>query len=611
MAALCALALMSGHTPAARAEAVDGHCAGVVAVSHPLAAAAAADLLAHGGNAVDAAAAALFALNVVEPQSSGIGGGFFALLHVTGEDTVHVVDARERAPAAAGADLFAPAGQPLPFALASTSGLAVGVPGTVRGIATMLQRWGTRSLADTLEPAIALAERGFRVNRFLAADIANDHGRTQVHAETAALFRPDGKPLAEGDWLVQPDLARTLRLLAREGADAFYRGPLAEAIVAAQRRTRSELGEAGTGRMRLHDLGDYRVTLRQPLIGRYRGWTVATMPPPSSGGVALLQMLALLEGLPLGDEAAGYGLHQPATLHAMVEAMRLAFADRARWLGDADHWPVPSEGLLDADYLAARAALIEPHRRMPLALPGTPPGAHAALPANVPEHVHTTHFTIADRWGNVVSLTATIEATWGSGITVPGYGFLLNNQLTDFDFAPAHGANAAAPGKRPRSSMTPTLLLRDGRVHAALGSPGGPTIINSVLNVLVNLLDHGLPPEQAIHAPRLSVTQAEGQVRCEGGEAFMRPAIGVASQDALRAMGHVGLGDAGTDGCGARIGSVQAIVRDASSGLWVGAADPRREGTVIRVPAISTQNRLSCPPADGGRKRSHASGGSS
>lgn len=610
-AALLALTLTLGQPPGARADAEHLRCAGVVAVSHPLAAAAAADVLARGGNAVDAAAAAQFALNVVEPQSSGIGGGFFALVHLAGDGAIHVVDARERAPAAAGADLFAPAGQVLPFALASTSGVAVGVPGTMRGIATMLERWGTRSLADTLEPAIALAERGFRVNRFLAADIANDHGRTQVHAETAAVFRPDGKPLAEGDWLVQPDLARTLRLLAREGADAFYRGPLAEAIIAAQRRTRDELGDAGVGRMRLHDLAEYRVTLRQPLIGRYRGWTVATMPPPSSGGVALLQMLALLEPLPIGDVTAGYGLNQPATLHAMIEAMRLAFADRARWLGDTDFWPVPTEGLLDAGYLAARAALIEPQRRMPLAAPGTPPGAHTALPGAAAESPHTTHFTIADRWGNVVSLTTTIEATWGSGITVPGYGFLLNNELTDFDFAPTPGANAVAPGKRPRSSMTPTLLLRDGRVHAALGSPGGPTIINSVLNVLLNLLDHGLPPEQAIHPPRLSVTHADGQVRCEGGEAFMRPAIGVASQDALRALGHVGLGDPGTDACVARIGSVQVIVRDASSGAWVGAADPRREGTVIRVPATAGQNRLSCPPATGGRNRSHASGGSS
>jgi len=584
-AVLCALALTVAPTPPARASTPDPHPAGVVAVSHPLAAAAAADLLARGGNAIDAAAAAQFALNVVEPQSSGIGGGFFALVYLAGTDAIHVVDARERAPAGASADMFAPDGRPLPFSLASLSGLAVGVPGTVRGLATMLERWGSHTLADTLEPAIALAERGFRVNRFLAEDIAQDHGRTRAHAETAALFRPGGRALAEGDWLVQRDLARTLRLIASEGADAFYQGPLAEAIIAAQRRTPVELGDAGSGRMRPADLAGYQVALRQPLIGRYRDWTVATMPPPSSGGIALLQMLALLESLPMGDVAAGYGPNQPATLHAMIEAMRLAFADRARWVGDADFSPVPTRGLLDADYLATRAALIEPGRRMPVAPPGTPPDAHTPPTTTAPESPHTTHFTIADRWGNVVSFTATIEATWGSGITVPGYGFLLNNELTDFDFIPAHGANAVAPRKRPRSSMTPTLLLRDGRVQAALGSPGGPTIINSVLNVVLNLVDHGLPPTQAIHAPRLSVTHADGRVRCEGGAAYMHPAIPIATQDALRALGHNGMGASGQEACDARIGSVQLIARDGARGAFTAAADPRRDGTVIRVPA--------------------------
>lgn len=569
---------------------------GVVAVSHPAAAAAGARMLAAGGNAIDAAAAIQFALNVVEPQSSGIGGGGFMMVHLAKTGETLIVDSRERAPADARADQFAPDGAPLPFALASTSGLAVGVPGTVRGVDAALKRWGTMALAETLAPAIELAERGFRVNRFLAEDIVNDQGRTQLHPETAAIFRPGGKPLAEGDWLVQPDLAKTLRLLAAHGADAFYRGPLAEAIVQAQQRSRNTLGDTGRGRMTLADLADYRVAIRKPLWGQYRGWTLATMPPPSSGGLTLLQMLGMLERFPLGDAAQGYGFGSAKTLHVMTEAMRLAFADRAVWIGDDDAAPLPQRALLHPDYLAARAALIQPEWRMNTPQAGDPtPWAPALCPPRATarsESPHTTHFAVADRWGNVVSWTSTIEATWGSGITVPGWGFLLNNELTDFNFVPAAdaasdnpGANDVAPGKRPRSSMAPTMLFRDGRPVFAYGSPGGATIINSVLNVTLNLVDHGMPLQQAIDAPRLSVTHAAGRISCEGGAAFMQPALSVATQDALRALGHEGLAEAGTDVCTARTGSVQGVLLDPESGTHRGAADARREGTVVRVPA--------------------------
>jgi len=568
---------------------------GVVAVSHPAAAAAGARMLAAGGNAIDAAAAVQFALNVVEPQSSGIGGGAFMLVHLAKTRETFIIDSRERAPMKASADMFAPDGLPMTFPLASTSGLAVGVPGTVRGVDTALKRWGTKTLAATLAPAIELAEHGFRVNRFLAADIANDGGRTQRHPETAAIFRPGGVPLAEGDWLVQPDLARTLKRIAARGADAFYRGEIARAIVKAQRRTRSELGDAGKGRMTLADLADYRVAIRAPLIGHYRGWTLASMPPPSSGGLTVLQMLGLLERFPLGDAAQGYGFGSPKTLHVMIEAMRLAFADRAVWIGDDDAAPVPRHGLLHPGYLATRAALIQANRRMdtPQAGDPTPWEPAAVRPAASrarEESPHTTHFSIVDRWGNVVSVTSTIEFTWGSGITVPGYGFLLNNELTDFNFLPAAdaaagnpGTNDVAPGKRPRSSMAPTLLLRDGKPVAAYGSPGGATIINSVLNITLNLVDHGMTMQQAIDAPRLSVTHAAGKVSCEGGQDFMQPRFGVAAQDALRSQGHAGLGDAGTDACKETIGSVQGIVIDRATGEHHGAADARREGTVIRV----------------------------
>lgn len=568
---------------------------GVVAVSHPAAAAAGARMLAAGGNAIDAAAAVQFALNVVEPQSSGIGGGAFMLVHLAKTGETFIVDSRERAPANARADMFAPDGLPMAFPLASTSGLAVGVPGTLRGVDTALRHWGTKTLAATLAPAIELAARGFRVNRFLAADIANDGGRTQRHPETAAIFRPGGVPLAEGDWLVQPDLAATLRRIAAKGPDAFYRGAMARAIVKAQQRTRSELGDAGKGRMTLADLAQYRAAIREPLIGHYRGWTLAGMPPPSSGGLTVLQMLGLLERFPLGDTAQGYGFGSPKTLHAMIEAMRLAFADRAVWIGDADAAPVPRHGLLHSAYLATRAALIQAGRRMdtPQAGDPTPWDPAAVWPATSrarEESPHTTHFSVVDRWGNVASVTSTIEFSWGSGITVPGYGFLLNNELTDFNFLPAAdaavgnpGANDVAPGKRPRSSMAPTLLFRDGKPVAAYGSPGGATIINSVLNVTLNLVNHGMTMQQAIDAPRLSVTHAAGKVSCEGGRDFMRPHFGVVAQDALRALGHAGLGETGTDGCKDTIGSVQGVVIDRAAGEHQGAADARREGTVVRV----------------------------
>lgn len=568
---------------------------GVVAASHPAAAAAGARMLAAGGNAIDAAAAVQFALNVVEPQSSGIGGGGFMMVHLARTGETYIVDSRERAPAAARADQFAPDGLAMPFTQASTSGLAVGVPGTLRGIDTALRRWGTKPLAATLVPAIELAERGFRVNRFLAEDIANDGGRTMLYPETAAIFRPGGVPLAEGDWLMQPALAKTLKLIAARGPNAFYRGPLARAIVAAQQRSREELGNAGRGRMTLSDLAQYEVTIRKPLIGQYRGWRLATMPPPSSGGLTVLEILGLLERFPLGDAAQGYGFGSPRTLHLMIEAMRLAFADRAVWIGDDDVMPVPRKGLLHPGYLAVRGAQIRAESRMETPAAGDPSSwDRTAVPAGrtgAPEESpHTTHFSVIDHWGNLVSYTSTIEFTWGSGITVPGYGFLLNNELTDFNFVPSAdpvsgnpGANDVAPGKRPRSSMAPMLLMKGGKPVAAYGSPGGATIINSVLNVTLNVVDHGMTLQEAIDAPRLSVTHAAGKLSCEGGQGFMRPAIAVAAQDALRALGHGGLGETGTDGCNATIGSVQAVMADPVTGAHQGVADARREGTVIRV----------------------------
>lgn len=598
---ICALSLSALVGPVwAKSSNINTSCTnpGVVAVSHPSAAAAGTLMLQRGGNAIDAAAAVLFALNVVEPQSSGMGGGGLMMIHLPKTDKTFVVDSRERAPAAASADMFVSGGMALSFDVASSSGLSVGVPGAVLGIDTALRRWGTMRLADTLVPAIKLAEKGFRVNRFLAADIVNDKGRTQLQPETAAIFHPKGVPLIEGDLLVQPDLAKTLKLIAARGPDAFYRGPIAQAIVDAQQRSHTSPPFVGRGRMTLADLAQYKISIRQPVIGRYRGWTVVGTPPPSSGGLTVMQILKLLETFPIGNTESGYGFGSVHTQHLMIESMRLAFADRAVWIGDEDFVPVPKKGLLAPAYLAARASMVKLASRMPTPAAGDPlPHDTASTPQKTrlevipPESekgVNTTHFSIMDQWGNIVSYTNTIESTWGTGITVPGYGFLLNNELTDFNFVPTAntrtgnpGANDVAPHKRPRSSMAPTLLFKDGKPFAAYGSPGGATIINSVLNVTLNLIDHKMTLQQAIDAPRLSVTSAAGEVSCEGVDDFMRPRLSIPTQNALRALGHTGLGAIDSDACQASIGSVQGVAIDLQTGRQYGAADRRREGTVI------------------------------
>jgi gamma-glutamyltranspeptidase/glutathione hydrolase len=583
---------------------------GVVSVSHPLAAKAGADVLARGGNAIDAAAAIQFMLNVVEPQFSGIGGGGFMMVHLARHNRTFAIDGREKAPAAATPTQFVltdvPANQR--FLIASTSGLAVGVPGTLAAVDHALRHHGTIRLSEALAPAIEVAEKGFAINRFLAANIAGDGGRTGFQPETAAVFRPGGVPLAEGALLVQPDLAKTFRLIAKHGPRVFYRGEIAQAIVAAQQRTRTPTPAEGAGRMTLQDLADYRIAIREPIRVDYRGWTVADMAPPSSGGLTVGQMLEMLERFPIGDAAQGFGFGSPTTLHVMTEAMRLAFADRAVWMGDEDFVPVPKAGLLNPDYVASRSAMINASSRMATPAAGNPLPYDTVLDGKkdrrfTPRHdddehrpSHTTHYSVVDKWGNVVSFTTTIESTWGTGITVPGYGFLLNNELTDFNFDPAlnpetgnPGANDVAPGKRPRSSMAPAIVFKGREPVAAYGSPGGATIINSVFNVTLNLIDHGMSMQQAINAPRLSVTRAVGTVSCEGVEPFMQPKFSIATQDALRSLGHLVPGAAGSNGCTATIGSVQGVVIDLRSGRQYGGADLRREGAVIGLKRVKAK----------------------
>ncbi len=594
-----ALVLLPGVRPASADSGdnlgVPGTTGGVVATSEPHAARVGAEVLARGGNAFDAAAAVAFALNVVEPQSSGIGGGGFMVAWLADEQRAVTVDSRETAPAAAGADMFVPFTTDEPpvsgFAGASTSGLAVGVPGMLRGIELTLDRWGTWALADTLAPAIRLAKEGFRVGPSLAESIRSERLDNEpydaAYNEARRVFRPDGEALETGDLLVQPDLAETFRLLARDGADAFYTGALAEAIVQTQHAARGD-APAGRGRMRADDLADYRAEVREPVRGDYRGYTVAGMGPPSSGGLTVIQILKLLERFPLGDADAGFGFGSTRTLHTMVEAMRLAFADRAVWMGDGDFVPVPKAGLLDDAYIERRSALIDPNTRRDEVQADDPrPDDTAFGPTprllgdagpTLGTGRNTTHFSIADRHGNVISYTNTIESAWGTGLMVPGYGFMLNNELTDFNFVPTAdddpddynpGANDVAPGKRPRSSMSPVIVFSGDRPVAAYGSPGGVTIINTVVNVTMNLIDHGMTVQEAIDAPRISQTSADGEIAWEIGF----------DEAALRDLAERGHELAPPD----VIGSVQAVVIDDDTQF--GAADRRRVGAVQSLPS--------------------------
>jgi gamma-glutamyltranspeptidase / glutathione hydrolase len=388
-------------------------------------------------------------------------------------------------------------------------------------------------------------------------------------------------------------------MIAKQGTSSFYRGDIAQAVVAAQQRSRSPVPDEGRGRMTLRDLADYRAKVREPLAVSYRGYTVASMPPPSSGAITIGQMLKMVERFPIGDTGQGFGFGAANTLHVMAEAMRLAFADRAVWLGDEDFVRVPKAGLLNPDYIDSRAVQINLGSRLATPAAGNPlpydseatGERNTRLPvieAELDKPSHTTHFSVIDRWGNVVSSTTTIESLWGSGILVPGYGILLNNELTDFNLDPTlnaqtgnPGANDVAPGKRPRSSMAPTIVFKGHQPVLAYGSPGGATIINTVFNTTLNLIDHGMSIQQAINAPRLSVTSALGTVSCEGTQAFMQPKFSIAAQDDLRALGHLLPAAMGSNGCTAQIGSVQGLVIDAGrGGRRYGGADLRREGTV-------------------------------
>lgn len=536
---------------------------GMVSTSHPLASAIGAEVLRTNGNAVDAAIAIQFALNVTEPMMSGIGGGGFMMVYNGETEETTIINSRERAPAGATPDMFLDEnGDPIPFDERVQHGNAVGVPGTLKGLEEAHNRWGSRPFQQLIAPAIKLAKKGFPVNRVLAKDIKDNQDKL-LRSAAAEVFLPNGEPLQEGELLIQEDLANTLQLIRSRGVDAFYHGEIADAL--------SETVREFGGSMTSDDLAVYDITIDEPIWGEFQGYEIASMPPPSSGGVFLLQMLGILDGFDLSQ----YDMKSWEKYHLLAEAMHLSYADRAAYAGDPEFVEVPVDGLLHPEYISERRSLIDLNKVNQNPTAGdpwkyeqtTPNYEQVEQPAN-DKIGETTHFTVADRYGNVVSYTSTIEQVFGSGIMVPGYGILLNNELTDFDAIPG-GANEVQPNKRPLSSMTPTIVFENGEPMLTVGSPGGPTIITSVLQTIINTLEYGQELEDAIEEPRI-YTNNLNSYRYEEG-------IPEDVLQELRRMGHR-FGTSSTT-----IGNVQSIQIDHYNGLFKGVADFRREGAAIGV----------------------------
>ncbi|MBA3424996.1 MAG: gamma-glutamyltransferase [Rubrobacter sp.] len=463
-----------------------------------------------GGNAVDAAVATAAALGVTEPYSCGIGGGGFMVVYDASSGSVSTIDSRETAPAAFQPDSFIdPAtGEPIPFGERVTSGLGVGVPGTIRGWEQALGRFGSKPLSELLQPSIRLAASGFTVDQTYRQQTLDNINRFGDFTSTRETFLKKGNAPAVGSTFRNPDLAATYSRIADGGGDAFYSGRTAQAIVDTVQNPPVVAGAGTTrnvrsGLMTTKDLADYRSLERAPTVSSYRGLQVYGMGPPSSGGSTVGEALNILEGYQMAT------LDRDDALHYYLEASRYSFADRGAYLGDPGYVYVPLKGLLSDGFAAERRSLItETAAQSPVA-PGDPypydggSGTVSMKASTAVEGPSTTHLTVSDKWGNIVAYTFTIEQTGGSAITVPGHGFILNNELTDFEATPGL-ANSPDGGKRPRSSISPTIVMRDGHPIVAVGSPGGSTIITTALQILVNHLDFGMPLPQAIAAPRAS-----------------------------------------------------------------------------------------------------------
>jgi gamma-glutamyltranspeptidase/glutathione hydrolase len=538
---------------------------GMVAAANPLAVDAGVEILKAGGSAVDAAIAVQAVLGLVEPQSSGIGGGAFLVHYDASTGDVITYDGREVAPRGATPDMFLMSdGKPMNSLDAIRSGRSIGVPGAVAMLEMAHREHGKLPWARAWQRAALIADEGFAVSPRLNEMITTAVGRGGLPADAAAYLTTDGRtPLPIGSTLVNKRYAESVRRIAREGAKAFREGPLADEIVAAARR------EPVPGTLAHEDLQAYRPNRLEPVCNTYRVYVVCGMRPPSSGGIAILSVLGTLENF----EMASMGPTTAAGWHHFIEAQRLAYADRDTYVADDRYTSVPLSGLIDKAYLRSRAALISASRAMPSVQPGTPPGSSPRGRDATGLFTGTSHFVIVDARGNVVSMTTTVEGLFGSQRMAGG--FFLNNQLTDFSFRPvdesgAPIANAVAPGKKPRSSMSPTIVFRDGRFELAVGSPGGNAIIAYVSKALVGMLDWNLSPQQAVDLPNVIARTAPIAELSR-----IDPVI----IDQLSAMGH-----AFRTNRGAGEGSGLHAVRVLPDGRLAGAADTRREGRAVAVP---------------------------
>jgi gamma-glutamyltranspeptidase / glutathione hydrolase len=536
---------------------------GVASSADPRVTQAGIEMLRKGGSATDAAMAMMLALTVVEPQSSGIGGGGF-LLHLQAKDAVlSTINGRETAPAAATPDRFlAPDGKALSFLNAFQGGKSVGVPGNIALMAQAHRKWGKLPWATLFQPAIRLSEKGFIVNKTLESRLAAVERLWPNFAEARSIYWPGGSPAKAGAKIKNPKLAATLKLLARNGPDAFYTGKIAEEIVSAV------IGASvNPADMTLSDLAQYRAREQAAVCAPYRIYVICGMAPPSSGATTVLQILGTLEHFDL----KAMGSNSPKSWFLLGQAMQLAYADREKYLGDSDFVAVPVAGLLDPEYLKTRSALIDPGKARTDYPAGQPPGAPLRTAAISGEVGGTTHFTAVDAKGNVANMTSTIEGPFGSQLVAGG--FFLNNELTDFTFAPekdgAPVANRVMGGKRPLSSMSPTMVFdREGRAMLALGSAGGKRIIMHVTKTLIGVIDFGLPLDQAIALPNIYFGSNELLVEQGTSLAVMA--------DELAGFGQkVKAADLGS-----KVNGAQWL-----AGGWTGASDPRSEGTSATIDA--------------------------
>ncbi len=527
----------------------------MVVAADPIATRVGLKILQQGGNAIDAAVAVGFALAVTYPGAGNLGGGGFMVMRFA-DGKVKTLDYREAAPAAATRDMFLDKDGNFLEQKSTRGHLACGVPGSVAGMMYAQRRYGKLIRAQVLKPAIDLAEKGFPLHYRLADDLERMIPEFSKFRSSMKVFTKKGKPYKEGEKFRQPDLAKTLKRIKDKGRDGFYKGGTAKLIVAEMKR--------GGGLITLKDLEDYGSVIRDPVYGTYRGYEIISMGPASSGGVALVQLLNILEGYNL----AQYGWNSSKTVHRLAEAMRRVYADRAEFLGDPDFVKVPVAWLTSKEYAAERRAAIDSEKATPSSLV-----SHGVQPP--PENDHTTHYSVVDKQGNCVSVTTTLNDSFGSKVVVSGAGFLLNDEMDDFSAKPGtpnvygligNSANAIAPHKRMLSSMTPTIVLKDGKPFMIIGSPGGSTIMTTVLQVIVNVVDFKMTIQEAIDAPRVHHQWLPDRLMYEE-RALSQDAV-----DNLRAMGHTLHMRENTTGL------AEGIMFDRKKGLILGATDPRGYG---------------------------------